>query len=990
MSLITNLRDNLYVLRNNPGAIQRINGRFLRDVLQNKYDIVDPTNPFVMLMEATAVNVSAFMVANDVNTRRQYPAAAVTQDDLYLHMSDKDYIDRFGTPASTQYEILLNTKELIAAFDALQDDNPISERKLVLGRDSEFIVNGTTFTLQYPVEVRQLAHGEFQVVYDGSIPSPLLALRTNQIPFEFREDTVQKDVWITFKVDVIQVKIESYTAAITPATNFVADYTYTDSFCYCRVYNRYTSSDSSDNPWVEIKTTHTDQVYDPNDPTAVLRVLNGSMNVYIPQIYVNSLLVRGSLRVDIYTTKGEMTMFTEGYPLNAFSANFRNIDKSKDNAYTALVSSLNSVIVFSRTPVSGGTNAVAFEDLKTRVVKNVIGERNIPITNVGIETSLRNLGYTIVKNVDSVTNRVFKASKAMPAPFDEKLITAAASSIETLIGSISTLKNHTQIKNNDKRITLTPEIAYENVNSVIRILPETELQAMRDMENEALAKLVTNNKYLYTPFHYVLDTSSEEFEVRPYYLNSPSVVTTLFVAENSSTMLQAGTNTYTLSRSTTGYTLRVYTKSNAAYKALDDDRTHAQLSFVPESSGVRAYLNGTYIGRTDSDERIFEFFIGTNYDINSSDGLGLTNFRLQDTLEQLVYSTLVQDFDVIYIVSSSSATGWSLSSVDSFVSSQLIKNYPDTNDIDEVRGINQEKIRLSFGQALKTLWARSRSNASIDQYQTYTQDVPLFYTENIYKIDPVTHTIVSFDSDGEAVYELLHAIGDPVLDTDGSQIMKFKKGDIVRDSSGRPVVISQQDITRLTDLMFVEGAYFFATDSSSKTYRAQIESLVVQWLTNDLKDITKSLLDQTRIYFYPKTNTGTINARVDGNADVTLDAGQAFRVDITVPKTVFENTKLRESMKRSTIEIIDAALSQPTVTIDDIATKLKAKYGDDGIGVYVAGFGGSSNYQTLTVKSEGDRLSIRKRLTALANSDLIVEEDITVSFLEHDKSSAVV
>ena len=94
--------------RYNAAGIQRVVLTNLRELLNGEYDIVDATSPFVMLMEASCVNTAAFMVENFANNRKQYPAAAQTVDDLYLHMSDKDYIDRFASPATTRFSLLIN------------------------------------------------------------------------------------------------------------------------------------------------------------------------------------------------------------------------------------------------------------------------------------------------------------------------------------------------------------------------------------------------------------------------------------------------------------------------------------------------------------------------------------------------------------------------------------------------------------------------------------------------------------------------------------------------------------------------------------------------------------------------------------------------------------------------------------------------------------------------------------------------------------------
>ena len=74
--------------------------------------------------------------------------------------------------------------------------------------------------------------------------------------------------------------------------------------------------------------------------------------------------------------------------------------------------------------------------------------------------------------------------------------------------------------NNDSRITLTPDILYQNNNGVIDIVPAPTVTDLLTKTPDVVAPLVSSGNYLYTPFHYVLDATNDDFTVRPYYLDS--------------------------------------------------------------------------------------------------------------------------------------------------------------------------------------------------------------------------------------------------------------------------------------------------------------------------------------------------------------------------------------------------------------------------------------------------------------------------------------
>ncbi len=61
--------DNIQRYRFNPSALQRDNILIVRQAINGDADIVDPTNPVVMTLEAAAVSVAGFMVENEALSR---------------------------------------------------------------------------------------------------------------------------------------------------------------------------------------------------------------------------------------------------------------------------------------------------------------------------------------------------------------------------------------------------------------------------------------------------------------------------------------------------------------------------------------------------------------------------------------------------------------------------------------------------------------------------------------------------------------------------------------------------------------------------------------------------------------------------------------------------------------------------------------------------------------------------------------------------------
>lgn len=969
---VSDLLGNLLKFKNNPAAIQRQALGVLRDVMDGKIDIVDPTNPFVFLLEVSAVNTAAGIIDNEASVRQLYPRLAQTEEDVYRHMSDKDYIDIFASPSTGKFIFAANKNELI---DAMVYDVSMGIRKIVLPRNSEFTIAGTTFSMQYPVEIQQLQHGGIEVVYDVDKPSPLQVLSTNVVPKEIRQLVKTQEEWLFITLDVQQFKTTSYKTNIDSASGLSKTYKFVDRFYYARVYQK---NNNTNGNWVELATTHTEQVHDPATPTVVLKVIGNRLTVSVPQIYLTTNMIRGSLRIDIYQTKGETDVVMSNYLPSAFGYEWKAIDEADRTIYTAPLPSVRNLLVYSKDTVSGGKNEISFEALRDRVIRNAVGMREIPITNVQIETSLENDGYEVVKNTDVVTNRVFLATKTLPTPFDERLITAAASSIETLIVGMDEAILHPKVRNNGNRITLVPEIVYRNKNGVIGIVDESEVDHILAQSPETQAALVTAGNYLYTPFHYVLDNTGDEFEVRPYYLNGPEIRYVTFVSQNGKTLLQVSTTNEEITKMEDGYRIRVVAEGNENYNALGDDTVYAQLSFVPRGEQSRAYLLGESIGKTSAGNRIFEFYIKSNFDVDNENCLYLDNFRMFDNEPRKVRADLETVFDILYSTSTPMPVGWLPDDIDGVLGKFQL---PAT-----IAGITNNAITATMGHVLDTLWVRSRNQVKGQEYKTYTTDVLQYYERDEYRVDPATGLDFSIVN-GEVVFTPIHRAGDIVLGSDGKPVVLHKIGDIINFPNGDPIPVAASKIRRELDMMFIEGIYFFATDTASSTYRAQIVSTVVAWLINDLKRLSSNLLEKTRIYFYPKTNMGSIKVMVEDGQVMNMEASQRLTLKLYVSKEVHKNLELRASLSNTAIRVIDDRLKNVLVSNDDIIDQLKTALGSDVLAMQLTGLGGSLNLSAFTVIDSSERASLGKRLSALPNNKLIAVEDVTIDYVRHSQDT---
>ena len=109
-----------------------------------------------MLLESACVLTSSYLSEAEVLLRKQYPSMATTLEDLYLHMSDVDYINRFAIPAKARFHLWIDLQEMI--FKMILDPNT-GIKTITIPANSEFTINDITFSLQYPIDIKQLTHG---------------------------------------------------------------------------------------------------------------------------------------------------------------------------------------------------------------------------------------------------------------------------------------------------------------------------------------------------------------------------------------------------------------------------------------------------------------------------------------------------------------------------------------------------------------------------------------------------------------------------------------------------------------------------------------------------------------------------------------------------------------------------------------------------------------------------------------------------------------
>lgn len=968
---ISSILSSIETYATNPAAIQRGIMASLNAINNGTVSIVDATNPFVFCLEQSSVNAAAAMQQAAALTRRLYPAAATTINDLYLHMADTDYVDIFALPTTANFTLMINQQQLL---NALVADPVTGIMQVIIPRNTVFYATTIPFSIQYPIIIRQLAHGGLQIVYDATEVSPLQILSTNVISYTILNDPTGVP-YITFSVPTQQFDIVELINDVNSTGGFTTIVPFTAEFYYCRVYGS-----NPDGTWKELQVTYTEMVYDPAIPTAVISVANGQATVTIPVVYITTGLISGKVRIDVYETQGPMTQLLGNYVANDFTADFMFLDQNDASIFVAAFTSITGIATYSQDTTTGGRLALTFEQLQTRVINSAIGPRNIPITPSQIQTTLLDYGYTLVKNIDTITNRIYWATKALPAPTSPNLYTPANASVATIVTNIANGASLQGCTTHATGMTITSAALVQNVNGVSALMTKTAYSALAALSLPELCTTVNEGGYTYSPFYYVLDTTSDTFEVRPYYLDTPSIVNRSFIEENPVTGLQVSiAATYSIFKLNNGYQLTITTQSNSAYQALPDNEVFCQLCFNGSAQVNNAYMLGVQQPRLNNEgERTYVFTMLTEYDIDKNDQLAQTSFATA-VPGYIPRSSLLQSVNVLFSTNTPGSSTVTPTAIDALLGQfQLPAG---------TIGVTNEILMLQFGYGLTTLWNSYRSIVAPIPYQTYAANVPATYTTDVYQIDPLTNASFSIVN-GVLVYNIIHHAGDPILTAAGAPTYLHLAGDpIIDPSTNLPTLIANYStiVNRSLDLVVIDGVYQFANDAITLNYVSQIDNALVTSLTNDLVTINNEALEQTEVYYYPSISKGSVNVIADNAQVVNIDAEQSFIVTLYITNEVYQDNKLISSLQDSTIQTLGNYLADnTTIAISQIEDALSAIYGADVLGVTVKGLGGAANYSIVTVTDNSTTLSINKILAVQPNNQIAVEENIQIDFVVHD------
>lgn len=946
----------------NPAASTRIIYRHLSEISNHRGGprLVDTSNPFGVLLEASATMAAGSILSSLQNTRYATLALSSNKDELYRHVNDEDMVNVLASPTEATFTCMINYDQLLLE---LPDDLANNWKQVVIPSGSQITVENLTYLIEYDIHIRLYPNGVLEVSRHYASHTFLSAPFTSDIIISQIVKDTEGANWLIFDIPLRQMNIVTTWLDVQRSDVFEQYLEYSNNVAYVRVYLE------DNGVFNEVPVFYHEEAINPEEPSVVVKILESTVRVAIPTVYTRDGRINGRVRIDIYETLGLLEVALHEYARASFGYELISTLEQVSTHYTNPFKNI-TLHFYSISQVQGGKNSLSFEELKSLIVSNSTGPNINPISFNQLYSKLYTMGYTLLYDTDIITRRTFFATRQLPPVlYDQFLRTPANISVETVIVDLVNLRELEGIKSNDIRITLAPEILYENVNGTIVILTVQQRNDLLALPRDLLVREVFNRQFMYTPFYYIIDSTLGTTTLRPYDLSEPLTEHLSHVYHNVTTDMMVHTQSAEIIKSSTGYTLRLYTKGDGTYNALPTTACFCQMRCLSRS-GVYVHFQGVVVGLDGDGNKVFDIEMTSDFDIDSEHWLYLTNAYVGGLVRPAVGVQLTHSVDIYYTTTSISPT-YVLSPEDEEISRLITP--PDSVLI------MKETLRITFGEFLDHLWRAVTSFPAVYEPMRHSSARPMYHRENLYTHYPQTGSIFNFGEDCDDIsFEILAEKGQPVYDAEGRIVYEYLPGDLVKDSNGAPVMVQVNRYKRHLALTMVEGVFYFATQQTTSVYRQDIKRYIRSWC-DDMKAIQRVVQENTKIYFHAGSTLRSLVVHTDKNEQVALPAQQSLTVNLHLRDRVFENEAVVDELRRRTVEIISTWITSNTLSTSHLTDLLTDAYGDAVLNVAVSGLGGNSNYPLVQVNQNTERLSLKKVLV-LRSDKLYVTEDIRINF----------
>lgn len=949
----------------NPSLIIHTALNRLSDAYDGKIDVVDASNPFVYLLETSILNTTNTLNEYTQLTRKLYPRLANTSNDLYLHMSDYDYLGIFSEPSIANVTINILYSDFLSK--AIYDPS-VQAYVFKIPKHYTITVDSYTFTFLYPIVIRQYENDTLSVRFIKDEEVPFQKLSTDYIDFNITKQ-FNNEQWIGFTVPVLQVKNNSTEIPVEKAKLFEEriDIDQNELFYYANIYYM------KNNKWTPMLVTHNDYVYDINTPTATIKVLQDTNTVIvsIPTVYILNNIVTSKVRIDVFTTKGYIDVNFADKQINDFKLEYNPVDPENDlDIYTKSLNSITKVMYISER-VIGGRDGMLFDDLKKNVINNSIGDRFLPVTNKQLEFLSSENNFKLIKDVDVVTNRIFYLQTVIPNALTRYPVSKMDLDMLEFVSTIEDMvAKNTVYQSRSNLYVLKENTLFKYDNGFISLCDSAETSNIHSLSGDELVTNLNNIHYLSLFYHYIIDTKDNSPTLRAYDLSLSTVSNIDFKDYNETTGVSLNTRAANLYKTQTGYFLDVLT----VYKNLNGQPNPDITPYLVYKVGnTRYYLQGFQTNIDANGNYVYRYYINSSYGIDENGNIDISNFR--DESGNIINITMNLNSEIYHLYTLDQRPfGYATRDYDSLISSSFLAF--------NTAVVTAEVFSINFGTHLKRLNTRLHISTDVQTYEVYTSDIPLTYDEDVYLLNGQEVSVPYVDTDGNYLTTLVHQKGDIVYDTDGHVVYKYRAGDTVLDANGRPILNSINKITLHSKLLFNDYRVNVSDTKETVDYYKYIKSRISQLCISNAASVNDILLENTTSFVTVPQAIGFTKAKIN-SVDYYLDPAIDFYISVYVSNNIYLDIAVRENINYTIVKTIDNYLDRSYISKSELTTILHSSLKEFIKNINI---GKLTPYDAdyIELNEQTSKLTLKKKLIRTASNGYNLIEDIVINYINVD------
>ena len=682
-------------------------------------EVVDTNNVFSFVAE-----FNAYMTGHLVNEicdvfPSLYPSRAQTSEELYKHLADNEYLGLFNTPATCSLEILLDKQYLI---DNAKSYN-VNYNKIVIPKESSIVLEQFNFGIYYPIEIRiNKITDTFQISYDTTTygTNPLKALTQNTI--EHRIVNYNGLELLSFKIPIYQFTTTTVIENIVYGTGFAKYYEYTDGFYAIRVYNYV------DDKWVEMQKTFSDKIYDPEVPTVKLAVESelNRVKVVVPQVYFTENKIGDKIKIEYYTSIGEMDVDSSDIALEDISVKFiSNIPAIQK--YADIFNTIKTLDVYpASTRILGGTNGKSFRELQAMIINNAF-YNNVLISPQDIAIWMNDNGFKLANYRDGITNRTYDCLKAFTEPSGDIL---PAANLPTNFTRQILTDTNTITNNTDGSYTIFPNTWYEydKDSDSTNVLTNEEVERLNTLSVTDIVDEFNNKIYTLSPTYTKLNTSNQYPYAMSYDLDRPKIDAINFIEENieMSTQLTVISATISCKDICKGYSIKLVVSRTK--DIIDVSASNIKICVITKSrSEYYLYEEAVYEGTSTEGYDIYTIPMSSEYQLTTDHEIYIDDLK-SETAEVAYPIPLNPLLSLIFLINKSVVpTGAS-------DEGSMRKHLPATI-YDEYVALSEQSLDVILGGLISCIDNKVNLSFTDKTYAKYEIDEYAYYNGDVFKTD---------------------------------------------------------------------------------------------------------------------------------------------------------------------------------------------------------------------------------------------------------------